>query len=187
MENLSDRDLNKIILPQLSDKIEDCAEKNDFNTECSIQNDQYELIKILHEHSTLINLLQYNRLAFECCFSFRELYKNEELMKIYFKEIDSIIGIELWFENLVYNEDDDDDFGHVNDLKYLNTNDNYKRMSLTGKFFVEKFCNELLNCVEMKNLDKALKILSEHEEIINELNKYDGAFNYYFEAIYQNL
>ncbi|RNA29304.1 hypothetical protein BpHYR1_046955, partial [Brachionus plicatilis] len=50
-----------------------------------------------------------------------------------------------------------------------------KRISLTARFLVEKFCLELTDCLLENDGEKAFVILEDHEEIISELNMYDGA------------
>ncbi|RMZ96102.1 hypothetical protein BpHYR1_005493, partial [Brachionus plicatilis] len=142
---------------------------------CFVEIDKDELIKTLHEHSTLLNLLQFNRQAIDCCFNFHAIYDNIELQEIYFEEIDSIIGI--------IREYDPEYSLHLDTLKKFNDR---KRISLTARFLIEKLCSELTDCLVKNDVDKALKILEDHEEIINEINMYDGAIKKYFEPIYQN-
>ncbi|CAF0915585.1 unnamed protein product [Brachionus calyciflorus] len=150
--------------------------------QCFIQNDKNELIKTLRQHSTLMNLLQYNRQAFETYFNLYEMDERKELKKSYFEEIDSIIGIKYWTEKLFFKYDED---GITCNLLCVDISDDYTRMSLTAKFFVEKLCKELMGYVERNDVDGALRILNNHEEILAEVNKYEGAIKNYFEKIYQ--
>ncbi|CAF0879159.1 unnamed protein product [Brachionus calyciflorus] len=72
------------------------------------------------------------------------------------------------------------------ELKYLTQSNNYKRISLTGKFFVEKLCNKLLKYLEVNNFEKCFKILNKYENEIFELSKYEGAIKYYFDEKFFN-
>ncbi|RNA12744.1 hypothetical protein BpHYR1_032133 [Brachionus plicatilis] len=74
----------------------------------------------------------------------------ESLQRVYFKEIYSNI---------------DRDITCYLDLECFKRNTILKRISWTARFFVEKLCNELADCLLKNDVDAILKILEVNEEI----------------------
>ncbi|CAF1017312.1 unnamed protein product [Brachionus calyciflorus] len=120
----------------------------------------------------ILRCVQFNRVA---CYTyicshdnFERNYKFEEF---FYDQLDKIIGIRKWSLNITLVEDDE--------YPPMFKNDNYKYLTILAKFFKEKFSDSLVDMALNNNLEATLKMLKDYEEIIKEINKYDGALRFY--------
>ena len=72
----------------------------------------------------------------------------------------------------------------MEDQYSLWTEDNYDRLSLTGKYICKKLSEQLLNCARTSDFEHVIKLLKDNQDIIKEMYKYNLVVEEYLSPVY---
>ncbi|CAF1087639.1 unnamed protein product [Brachionus calyciflorus] len=159
--------LSELFLIKMKTKITELAKKNDLDG----------TINYLEENKKILRCVQFNRVA---CYTYicsqKNFVRNEVFEKKFHDQLDKIIGIRKWSLNITRVEDDE--------YPFILKSDNYKYLTILAKFFMENFSHSLVDLALNNNIEATLEMLKDYDEIIKEVNKYDGALRFYLSAAF---